>query len=145
MNESVYKARLETLAIRAYAVTQASEERGQDTAYEACHSAAKSAVALANRSEKQLGQVTVVLPAVVIDGQLFTAQLNPDGDDVEVVEVDQVQLLWRYPHVGDWPTIVSLVTEKALSDFVTDFVTLAETLLAHVDEARRALSDSLRF
>jgi len=140
-HESVRAERLLTFDVAAYAVTQASSSGNADNAYEACHSATKSAVAIANRWEKDSSDVGVILPVVTVDGQLFTAQLGTDGGDVEVAETDRMRLLWRYPHVDSGPTLVTIVSERGLDRFVADFVSLAETLLGRIDEAREALTD----
>lgn len=78
---------------------------------------------------------------MLVDGQLFFARLTDDGTDVEVTEVDRLRLLWRYPHVDAGPTVVTIVTERTLDDFVTDFVSLAETLIGRIDNAREASAD----
>lgn len=125
----------------AYGVTQAFTT-GKDTCYSSVTSVSKAAfstvVELDERKEKEMkvnklfrktkNICSIVFPVVVIDGALFEAYLN-ESSDVSVGEIKSGTLLWRNPVVGMPHTIVNIVCESALDEFLNDAVSSIDGLL----------------
>jgi hypothetical protein len=110
--------------------TRASEQ-GRDPAFDAAKKVAHAAVlhaASVDTPEYDDSPVgLIVLPVVIIDGQLFGANLNGDNELV-VSSMASGVLDWANP-VGDKPpTWIRVITEAALADFVTDAVRTVQQL-----------------
>lgn len=103
-------------------------ENRVDPAYKALQGAVKASTWLATTMSQQepLRRVTVVLPAIVIRGQLFETWL---GDkDLVVREIDRGQVHLSVPANPDGRVLVDIVTEPAFEAFVHELKQAAELM-----------------
>lgn len=126
----------------AFGVTQAFSS-GKDVAYQACIGAAKSSVAQAK--EADLGYkrdspfFEIIVPVVVIEGQLFECYLDP-SDQIAIGEVTSGTLVWRNPVVGMPHTIIKVVTYSGLDGLISEASEAADLLLTSRKEVGELLS-----
>ncbi|GBE37447.1 hypothetical protein BMS3Bbin08_00035 [bacterium BMS3Bbin08] len=123
-----------------HSITQAFTS-GSDVGFKALTSACNAALAMTVRADKFTRDVSIriceiVFPVVVIEGQLFRAQLK-DGD-LHVQEVLHSTLLWRNPIIikpGRMVhAIVHILTQDGLTQFAKDAAYSAARLIKFVKE-----------
>lgn len=127
---------------RGYALTTArlladsSRDKTPDHAYEGLVGATKAATALAASMEQR--SCAILLPVLVLRGQLFEAWLDAD-QILQVQAVERGQVLWQSPTSGAGPVIVDVVTESEIDSFAAEAAETIEALATTTaDEARRA-------
>ncbi len=111
----------------AYGATQALGS-GSDVAYTALTSAAKAAHARSRANSRHEDLCEILLPTIVISGRLFSASLGSD-QALAVQEIDAASLLWRNPLVHHPFTIITVLTESALSHYARSISRAAAGLL----------------
>ncbi len=108
-----------------HGITQAFTS-GQDIPYKAVMSATKASLDIINQFDEMEAKPTAFLdgqfwciafPVVVIDGKLFECLADEDGE-LHVVEVESSALLWKGTGRSHLPTLVQVVTKRALAQFV---------------------------
>jgi len=136
----------------AYGVTQALTT-GKDVCYSAVTSVSKAALAtvaeLDKRKESEKKEFiilrrsanicSIVLPVVVVEGQLFEVFLD-DQADVIVNGIESGTLLWRNPIVGMPHTIVNIVTSSGFEQFAYDARTSIDKFF---EMSEKQLSESI--
>ncbi len=100
---------------------------GQDIPYKAVMSAAKASLDRINQFKEMEANPTafqehhrllcIAFPVVVIDGKLFECSSDEDGE-LHVVEVESSALLWKGTGRSYSSTLVQLVTNQALAQFI---------------------------
>ena len=144
-NDHVQKLSIFSLPERpAYGVTQALTQ-GKDVCYSAATSVSKATFStVAELDEKRRQQdeniCSIILPVVVIEGQLFEVFLE-NRSDVVVNNIDNGTLLWRNPVLGMPHTILNIVTATAFDRFA-DEVLASTCRLFELSE--KELLESLR-
>jgi hypothetical protein len=125
----------------AVSISQAFRDRGIDNAYAAIQAARSAAIAINERNEEcfpnaqeyALAHLHVVVPLVVLDGQLFL--FHSSGEEQSLREVSMVQVpAWQRWMSHDHPLIVTIVTREGLDAFIGDSVRAVPTLLDHLDD-----------
>jgi hypothetical protein len=100
---------------------QGEAAQAKDLAYKATLTVAKASLALAEDLTNRGGpvrRVAVLLPVIVIRGQLFEATL--DGADIAVNEIDRGQMDWSYPASATGRVLVDVLTEAALEQLADE-------------------------
>lgn len=137
----------------AYGVTQALTT-GKDVCYSAVTSVSKAALStvaeLDERKEREKKEFrilirsanicSIVLPVVVVEGQLFEVFLD-DQSDVAVNSIESGTLLWRNPIVGMPHTIVNIITSAGFDQFADDALTSIDTF---IELSEKQLSGSIK-
>ena len=106
---------------------------GEDVPYKAVMSAVKSAVAkvkeIDNLSKGRIEgyQYAISLPIVVVEGKLFEARLDDDGE-LEISNVQHSVINWK--NAPTHSALVSIVTFDGFEDFASEMMRLANTLEA---------------
>jgi len=90
--------------------------KGPDNAYEAVFQAVKGAAAKAPPTS---GMAAIGIPAIVIDGRLYEAFLDDDGNP-QTEEVACSAVLWRQKLAGVVQPLIHVVTLKGLSALVDE-------------------------
>lgn len=144
-NDKVQKLSIFALPKRpAYGVTQALTQ-GKDVCYSAVTSVSKAAlstVAELDESRRQQPEniCSIILPVVVMEGQLFEVFLEGKSD-IAVNSIESGTLLWRNPIIGMPHTILNIVTATAFDQFADE--TLA-SIYSFFEISEKELSKSLR-
>lgn len=116
----------------AYGVTQAFTT-GRDVCHSAVTSVSKAAFSMVARLDeaKEMRQknlrfrlrypniISIILPVVVVDGQLFEVYLDDQMDTV-VNEINSGTLLWRNPIVGMPHTIIRIISSAKFEKFAAE-------------------------
>lgn len=135
----------------AYGFTQAFNT-GHDTCYAAASSVANATLAYVQRSARLAAQfhdfdlLDFYFPVLVTEAPVLTASLNIDGS-VMAEEVGSGTLVWRNPLVGNFHTVIDVVTLSSLGGFASRasaaaaefFQLCATSLLPDIDVARTEL------
>lgn len=119
-----------------------------DTAYKAVMSAAKAASSLAGRTDEQYNKYSIrfiqhYYPLVVTTGRLFRCQLSKDLAGVSLDEIRERSLRLNNPAIGDDSSIIEVVTEAGLRDFLSRRSHWASELLAHIETGMPSLKKFL--
>ncbi len=113
-----------------YSVIRAMAEDNQDVPYKAMMSAAKAARSLAWEASgiwRKHIVAEVVLPVVVIDGEMFECYLDDDGTRV-LSETDRQVVYWRNPVAGQVHTVITVTTLRALPEYLDEVADAFDTL-----------------
>lgn len=114
-----------------FGVTQAFSE-AQDTPFKAIMSATKAALYYASRAnqlEIVLPDFELFFPIVVIDVPLYAVFHNSESNELDMVEIEVGNILWKHHMAGRSRHGVYLVTKSALPTFLARCHQCAEWLL----------------
>lgn len=114
----------------AYGMAQALRNKeGNDESFRALMQVAKATRArvkdadalLRRMMEAEAGSVDllIVFSVIVVDGELYVAELEATTREPKLMKVDEQVLLWRNPAGGVPATVVHVVSRPALWPFVT--------------------------
>lgn len=129
----------------AYGMRQAFGDR--DVCHAAISSVAAATAAFAAEPDYQdwpsgrWNFCQIFLPVVVTDARLFSAQLDESGQ-LLLEEISTGALVWRNPMIGAPHTIIHVVSESALPDFVNVMGNSAKQLLQMLTGNLRPLVDA---
>lgn len=109
-----------------------------DSTYKAVMSAGKAASSLSRRTDEQYNKssirfIQLYYPLVVTTGRLFRCQLSEDLAEVSLDEIREGSLRFMNPSIGEDSSIIEVVTEAGLQDFLTRRSHWASELLAHIE------------
>ncbi len=115
----------------AYGLTQALTQ-GKDVCYSAVTSISKAVLSIVseldgNKRQRTGNVCSIILPVVVIEGQLFEVFLEGQSD-VAINSIESGTLLWRNPIVGKPHTIVNILTSTGFDQYADDALTSIEGL-----------------
>lgn len=79
--------------------------------------------------EDSLGFAEIALPIIVIDGHLFEAYQDDDGEEMKVESRDSVRIHWRGADAWDLHASIDIVTADALPAFLEKRKADVETFL----------------
>lgn len=117
-------------AARCASLDQKPRENNQDPAYEAVTAVMDAAVARARvpSLHKSYARARVVIPLIVTDADLFECWLNADGE-LKLAPRKEMALVQKHPGPRGAPsTMVHIVTEAKLADWVARVEVAAEAL-----------------
>ncbi len=143
--------RLETFAApkrSAFGGRQAFS-KGRDAFYDASQGVVSRAVALANKFDRRnrllsdyLESSLIVLPIIVVDGDLFQAVYDTDCRDMKISPVEEMRLHWRGAESWRLHATIDVVSLPALPQFVkrraAEVGTILKTMMRTVDAAENA-------
>lgn len=108
-----------------------NEKKEKDLFYAAIQSVVAAAIALADDTRDPPDSVMtvvrnfhVVIPTIVLDGQLFESYL--EGSDLKIEATNRITVAWRGFGGRSQPTFVNVVTLDALSQYAEDMLNYSE-------------------
>jgi hypothetical protein len=115
------KLPLFTMPIRpAYGATQAFTS-GKDVVFEAAMSVLKAATARVTEVDQASDDwpaAEIIIPVIATDARLFEYYLDLEGKSV-LTEISAALLVWRNPSLGRYISLVFVVREDTLGEFIT--------------------------
>ncbi len=123
----------------AYGMTQSLRSNSNDETFRALMQVAKATnvrvrhaddhFRLLSTSDEESTDVLVVISAIVVDGELYLAELDNSKSDLKLTKVDQHVLVWSNPVSGPGPTVVHLVSRPSVPAFVANVAKTHRALL----------------
>lgn len=129
----------------AYGMTEALAKDGNSNCYKAIMSSSKAAAAGAVKAGGQhlwLNQLSVFLPAIVVDGALFNAQLQDDSGELQLDRIDGGTLVLRNPTAPF--TLISVTSASSIDDFIAKCSATADALLENASKHEKRILGAIR-
>jgi hypothetical protein len=113
-----------------YGLVRMRDKDQGDRSYGTVISLVKAAEAQGRQADDGLGfgSCTIVIPLLVVDGELLDCSLPEQGDSVTIDRVDRSVMFFKNPAGRETPTFVYVVRADALDAFLTDVVDLTHHL-----------------